>query len=33
MVEMTFNTELIALGILLLAVLALALMSENIEVV
>ena len=30
---MTFNTELIALGILLLAVLALALMSENIEVV
>jgi len=33
MVEMTFNTELIALGILLLAVLALALMSENIGVV
>jgi hypothetical protein len=30
---MTFNTELIALGILLLAVLALALMSENIGVV
>ena len=29
MVEMTFNTELIALGILLLALLALALMSEN----
>jgi hypothetical protein len=33
MVEMTLNTELIALGILLLAVLALALMSENIGVV
>jgi len=33
MVEMTFNTELIALGILLLALLALALMSENIGVV
>jgi hypothetical protein len=29
---MTLNTELIALGILLLAVLALALMSENIGV-
>jgi hypothetical protein len=33
MVEMTFNTELIALGILLLALLALALMSEIIGVV
>ena len=33
MVEMTLNTELSALGILLLAVLALALMSENIGVV
>jgi hypothetical protein len=32
MVAMTLNTELVALGILLLAVLALALMSENMGV-
>jgi hypothetical protein len=33
MLEMIFNTELIALGISLLALLALVLMSENIGVV